>query len=345
MLINVPAPRTIGKLGRAGTGACETRPIARPRFITTTHGTRPEAFGPAEWSLLAAAATVWGSSFLWIEYGLESFRPPVVTTARIALGALALAMVPAARRTRIDRSDWPRVVVLALTWMAIPLLLFPVAQRWIDSSLAGMLNGAVPLTTAFVGAVALRALPGRVQLFGLAVGFFGVVCITWPSIQDADATALGVGLCAIAVTLYGVGANVAVPLQQRYGALPVLLRALLVALAVVTPIGVAALPGSEWGGGSAAAMVPLGLLGTGWAYVAFVTLSGRAGATRGAVAIYFTPVVAIVLGVAVRDEHVAAVSLVGAGLVILGAWLTSRGEASRIPDTRIAEAEQAGVPG
>jgi drug/metabolite transporter (DMT)-like permease len=214
--------------------------------------------------------------------------------------------------------------------MAVPLLLFPIAQRWIDSSLAGMLNGAVPLTTAFVSVLVLRALPGRAQLAGLAVGFGGVVCIAWPSIGDADATALGVGLCVIAVSLYGIGANVAVPLQQRYGALPVLLRALVVALAVVTPVGLAALPGSELSGGSALAMLPLGLLGTGWAYVFFTTLSGRAGATRGAVAIYFTPVVAIALGALVRHEHVAAVSLLGTVLVMLGAWLTSRGEAARL---------------
>jgi drug/metabolite transporter (DMT)-like permease len=278
-------------------------------------------------------ALIWGSSFLWIEYGLEAFRPPVVTTARVALGVVALAVVPVARRTPIDRSDWPRVVVLSVTWMAIPLLLFPVAQRWIDSSLAGMLNGAVPLTTALVSVLVLRSLPGRSQVAGLLLGFGGVVCIAWPSIQDADATAVGVGLCLIAVFLYGIGANVAVPLQQRYGALPVLLRALLVALAIVAPVGIAALPSSDLAGGSALAMIPLGLLGTGWAYVAFTTLSGRAGATRGAVAIYFTPLVAIALGVLVRDEHVAAVSLLGAALVMLGAWLTSRGEAARLAAT------------
>ncbi len=326
--------------------ARETPIIARSRLITTAHGTRPEAFGPAEWSLLAAVAVIWGSSFLWIEYGLESFRPPVVTTARVLLGVLALAVVPGARRTRIDRSDWPRVVVLALTWMSVPLLLFPVAQRWIDSSVAGMINGAVPLTTALVTVFVLRALPGRVQLAGLLVGFSGVVCIAWPSVQDVGATAFGFLLCVVAVFLYGIGANVAVPLQQRYGALPVLLRALLVALVIVTPVGVAALPGSEWNAGNAAAMVPLGLLGTGWAYVAFATLSGRAGATRGAVAIYFTPVVAIVLGVVVRDEHVAVIALLGAALVMIGAWLTSRSEADRVVDTKVAEAaEQPVIPG
>jgi drug/metabolite transporter (DMT)-like permease len=300
--------------------------IGRAQLLQTAPGSRPEAFGPVEWGLLVACASIWGSSFLWIDVGLEALRPTVVTVSRIALGTVALTLVPRARRIGIARADWPRVVLLAFVWMALPLTLFPVAQRWIDSSLAGMLNGAVPLTSAFVAVLLIRALPGRVQLAGLAVGFAGVVTIAWPELRSAGTTALGVGLVIVAVFCYGVGANIAVPLQQRYGALPVLLRAAAVALVVTIPAGVAGIPGSELDGRPLAAMLPLGLLGTGWAYVAFALLLGRAGASRGAVAIYFTPVVAIVLGVVVRGEHVAAVSLVGAALVILGAWLTSRSE-------------------
>jgi drug/metabolite transporter (DMT)-like permease len=300
--------------------------IGRPQLLQTAPGSRPEAFGPVEWGLVAVCASVWGSSFLWIEVGLEGLRPTVVTLCRVALGAFALALVPRARRSRIARADWPRVVLLALVWMAVPLTLFPVAQQWIDSSLAGMLNGAVPLTTAFVAIVLARALPGRVQLVGLAVGFAGVVAIAWPELGTSDTTALGVALVIIAVFGYGIGANIAVPLQQRYGALSVLFRAAVVALVVTIPAGLAGIPGSELDGGSLAAMLPLGLLGTGWAYVAFALLLGRAGASRGAVAIYFTPLVAVVLGVVVRGEDVAAVSLVGAALVVVGAWLTSRRE-------------------
>jgi len=319
---------------------CETRQVSREPLISTVPGSRPEAFGPREWGLLAFSALVWGSSFLWIEYGLESFRPPVVTAARVGLGVLALSMVPAARRTSIARDDWPRIAVLSLTWMAVPLLLFPIAQRHIDSSLAGMLNGAVPLTTALVTVLLLRRAPGRNQLVGLLVGFVGVICIAWPELRGADATAFGVVLCLVAVLLYGIGANVAVGLQQRYGALPVLLRALGFAFVVVAPIGIATLPGSDPEAGALLALLPLGLLGTGWAYVAFTTLTGIAGATRGAVAIYFTPVVAIVLGVMVRDEQVAGVSVFGAVLVIGGAWITSRREPADL-----AAAERAAVCG
>jgi drug/metabolite transporter (DMT)-like permease len=74
-------------------------------------------------------------------------------------------------------------------------------------------------------------------------------------------------------------------------------------------------------------MVALGVFGTGLAFIAMAVLVGRAGATRGAVAIYFIPVVALILGVTVRGESVEPVSLAGVALILVGAILTSRREA------------------
>lgn len=289
----------------------------------TTEGTRSEAFGGVEWGLLAAISLIWGSSFLLMDLGLEALRPGVVTVLRLALGAAALACIPQARRP-VERADLPRVVLLGAVWMAGPTTLFPIAQQWIDSSLAGMLNAAVPLGTAAVAAVLLRRLPGTRQLIGLLVGLVGVVAISWPSVRTAGTTALGVALVLAAVALYAVAGNLAVPLQQRYGATPVLLRAQLAALLLTAPVGAVQVPGSSWSWGAVLAMLPLGVLGSGLAYVAMTTLVGRAGATRGSVAIYFVPLVAITAGVALRDERVAASAVVGVVLVLLGAWLTSR---------------------
>ena len=86
------------------------------------------------------------------------------------------------------------------------------------------------------------------------------------------------------------------------------------------------LPSSEFAWSSTLAVAVLGSFGTGLAFVAMTTLVGRVGATRGSVAIYFLPVVAIALGVVFRDETVAAISLVGTGLVLAGAYLSSRRE-------------------
>jgi drug/metabolite transporter (DMT)-like permease len=293
------------------------------RVITTAPGTRAEAFGPVEWSLLVSIGLMWGSSFVFIAEGLEAFRPGLVAFLRIALGTATVALARRARRP-VAREDWGRIAVLGLVWMAAPLLLFPIAQQWIDSSLAGMLNGAMPLFAALTAALLLRRAPRRVQVVGLLLGFTGVAAITWPAVQGASVTALGAFLVILATVLYGVAANMAVPLQQKYGALPVVLRAQLVALLAVLPFALAAIPGSSFEWSSALAMVPLGVGGTGLAFLAMATLVGRAGATRGAVAIYFIPVVATILGVVLRDETVMLVQLAGLGLVLASAWLTSR---------------------
>lgn len=301
------------------------RPRSRWRLVEGGSGTLTGAFGSVEWSLLAACSLIWGSSFLLIDLGLLTLQPGVVAMSRVLLGAAALAVFPRAR-SPVAREDLPRIAFLGIIWIGVPMILFPVAQQWIASSVAGMINGAVPLFAAAWSVMLLRRFPGRRQQAGLALGFLGIAAISWPGLQGPAASMLGVGLVVLAVTLYGLAANLAVPLQQRYGALPVLLRALCAALFVVVPFGLWSLPGSSWAWTSALAMLPLGVLGTGVAYVLMTTLAGRVGASRGSMAIYFIPVVAILLGVFVLGEALAPSSVAGTGLVLIGAWLGSRAE-------------------
>jgi drug/metabolite transporter (DMT)-like permease len=300
----------------------------RSRFLQGGAGTHIEAFGRLEWTLLASIALIWGSSFFLIDIALNDFRPGVITAGRVLLGAAALAVVPAARRP-VAREDLPRIAFLGVIWMGLPLSLFPIAQQSIDSSVAGMLNGAMPLATAAWSTVLLRRSPGGIQVDGLCVGFTGILAISWAQLQGSSATLTGTLLVLLAVTLYGLSANIAVPLQQRYGSLPVLLRAQAAALVIVVPFGLAHIPGSSWSWSAAAAMIPLGVLGTGIAFVLMATLVGRVGGPRGSVAIYFVPLVAMFLGATFLDESIALSAFFGTGLVLAGAWLTSRREAVR----------------
>jgi drug/metabolite transporter (DMT)-like permease len=194
-----------------------------------------------------------------------------------------------------------------------------------------MINAAVPIMSAFWATVLLRRLPGRRQLLGISIGFVGVVAIFIPELRGSAASALGAVLVGLAIVCYGLSTNLVVPLQQRYGSLPVLWRAQLVALAVVAPMGMWHLPGSTWTMSSTLAMLPLGILGTGLAFVLMTTLVGRVGGTRGSIAIYFTPIVALLLGVWVLDERVAPLAIGGMVLVLIGAYTTSRQEAPATP--------------
>lgn len=296
-------------------------------MLTTNEGTHDQHdFAALDWLLFSIPPLIWGCSFLLIAVGIDHFAPSVVTAARIAFGALALVAFPAARRP-VPARELPRIAVVSATWMAIPFMCFSVAEQWIDSSLAGMLNGAMPLATAVVATLMLRRLPGPRRLAGLTVGFGGVVLVMWPAIDDGDSSsATGVALVLLAVACYGLATNVSVPLQQAYGPLAVTFRAQLGALAMTAPFAAFGLGDSEGSWEGLAAVAALGALGTGIAFVALGALLARVGAARGSVAVYLVPVVAVLAGVVFRDEHVAALSLLGMVVVAAGAVLTSRAE-------------------
>lgn len=293
------------------------------RVLSTSHGTNAGAFAPVEWGLFVAIGGIWGSSFLLIAIGLDAFEPGFVTWLRVAAGAATLWAFPGARRP-VAREDRARIVALSVLWVAIPFTLFPLAQQWVTSAAAGMLNGGLPILAVAVGSLMLRRAPTRAQVLGLALGTTGIVAIAAPAAGQGSSQALGVGLVLLAVLCYGFAINIAAPVQQRYGSLPVMARMLGLSAIWTAPFGAVGLAGSSFSAASLAAVLALGAAGTGVAFFLMGVLVGRVGGPRASFSTYLIPVVALGLGVALRDDHVAAISVAGVGLVVAGAALASR---------------------
>ncbi|HEV8564789.1 MAG TPA: DMT family transporter [Actinomycetota bacterium] len=295
------------------------------RILSTSEGTHRGAFAPADWILFVSIGGIWGSSFLLILIGLESFEPGLITWLRVALGAAALWMMPG-DRIAIDRGDVPRLIVLSMLWVAIPFTMFPLAEQHVTSALAGMMNGGVPILAALVGSLMLRRLPTRAQIVGLVLGSVGVAAIAVSAAGEGSSEMLGVAMLLVAIVCYGLAINIAAPLQQRYGSVAVMTRMLVFATLWTAPFGLASIAGSRFSWTSLAAVAVLGAVGTGFAFVVMGRLVGRVGGTRASFAIYLVPVVAMALGVLLRSEEIAAIGVVGVVLVIAGAVLASRAE-------------------
>jgi drug/metabolite transporter (DMT)-like permease len=295
------------------------------RILSTSAGTNQEAFTPLDWALFVSIGLIWGSSFLLIDIGLEAFHPGLITWMRIAFGALVLALVPRARR-RIEPFDRPRLIALSFVWVAIPFTLFPIAQQYINSAAAGMLNGAMPIFAAVIATILLRQLPHGAVLVGLILGFVGVGAISLSSGSGDSSEALGVILVLLATFCYGLAINIAAPITQQYGALTVNARMLVYATIWTAPFGATGLLKSTFAWDSLLAVVVLGALGTGLAFLIMGSLVGRVGSTRSSFITYILPVVALVLGVVFRNDQVSVVALVGVVLVIIGALLAARRE-------------------
>lgn len=292
-------------------------------MFTAADAANDDHFALQDWVLFLAVAGIWGSSFLLIDIGLDALAPGLITFLRIAFGAAAIAVLPRDRKP-IASEDRPRVLVLSLLWVAIPFTLFPIAEQHISSAVTGLLNGATPIFTAIVATLLVRRPPRGPQLLGIAVGFVGVVLISLPSINEGSSEALGVALVILATICYGFSLNIAAPLQVRYGSLDLMARTLALATIWTAPLGLFGMRDSTWEWGPVAAVVVLGVIGTGLAFALIAQLVGRVGSTRASFITYLIPVVALVLGVAVRGDDVAAAALVGVVLVIGGAVLASR---------------------
>ncbi len=276
--------------------------------------------GPfVDWALLVVPGMIWGASFLFIAEGLEAVAPNGVTFARIAIGFLTLSLFPSARRP-VARADWPGTAALGVLWLAFPLSMFPFAEQHVSSALTGMLNGATPLFVAAVASVLAHRLPERGIIAGLAVGFGGAVVMAIPALGGGN-SAFGVALIMAALISYGIALNIARPLQQRNGAVPVMWRALGVAVIITAPLGLRDVINGDWSIRPALAMLCLGAGGTAIANILTATAAGRLGATKASATAFLIPVVALVLGVVIRHERVTAISLVGAAICLFGAFI------------------------
>ena len=172
-----------------------------------------DRFTSQDWALFLAVAGIWGSSFLFIDIGLDALPPGVITLMRVGLGALALAVLPR-KHTSIRSEDRVRLVTLSVVWVAVPFTLFPIAEQHISSAVAGLLNGGTPIFAAIFAMVLLRQPTRGAQLLGIAVGFVGVVLVSLPSIGEGSSETFGVVLVVLATVCYGFAVTLAGPMQQ-----------------------------------------------------------------------------------------------------------------------------------
>lgn len=283
-------------------------------------------FGVTDWLLSLGMALTWGSSFLLIDIIIRFAPTTFVPFGRSFFGMVALFFVPGSRN-KIAPEHRRKIWFLGLIWMALPFFLFPIAERTVASSIAGMMNGALPVVVIVVTSVWMRTKPSSQRLIAVLIGFLGIVLIAVPSINDGSSADIkGIFYLLAALICYAVALNMARPLQAIYSPATLMLRVVSISTLLSAPLGLFALRSTTFTMSLFAATVVLGALGSGIAFLLFGTLLKRTGTVRAMIPTYFTPIVGTFLGVLFNDEKVLALSLLGMLIVIFGAWLTSRPE-------------------
>ena len=275
-----------------------------------------------------ALGLVWGCSFIFIKLGLEFLTPFGVAFGRCALGAITLLIVVKFKKIKLpsDKQIWFKLWVVAMLLNVIPGILFAYAEVHVTSVLAGIINAATPLATLVVMLIAFREEKLKVeQIQGLIVGGIGVLVVLgiWQGIGDNQLN--GVIALLIAVTCYGIS----FPYSKR-NIIPLGLKPESAAATQLVTASITLLPLYLFDGVSndyyrvnnVLAMVALGVLGSGFAYIWNFSIIQAAGSSIASTVTYLTPVVAVFVGWLFLGEKIAWHEPAGALLVILGAAIS-----------------------
>ena len=281
-----------------------------------------------------ALGVVWGCSFIFIKLGLEFLTPFGVAFVRCALGAITLLIVVKIKKIKLpsDKSTWRKLWILAMLLNVIPGILFAYAEVYVTSVLAGIINATTPLATLIVMLIAFREERLKVeQIIGLIIGAIGVMVVLgiWQGVGENQLT--GVIALLIAVTCYGISFPYTVRNIIPLGLKPEAAATTQLVMAAITLLPFYLYDGisqDNYRPASLLAMLALGILGSGVAYIWNFSIIAAAGSSIASSVTYLTPVVAIIVGWVFLGEALSWFEPVGALLVIIGA-ATSRGRFNR----------------
>lgn len=281
------------------------------------------------WIPFLILSVLWGSSFLFIKVGIESFSPIQVAFGRIAIGALVLVVALYAMGERLprDRRIWAHSAVSSLFLHSIPFALFPFGEERISSVLAGIWNALTPLWTTLTVLLILPSERASVRrLIGLGIGFVGVVIVLAPWQGISSGSWIGSLACILAALCYAIGTPYAKRFLGGTSASGTSLAAIQLTLgaAWLAPLMIVQPSPHDVTVRTAGSVVLLGVLGTGAAFFLYWQLIRLIGASSTTTVTYIVPVWATILGVVVLGETLHWNEPIGA-LVILAGVAVSEG--------------------
>ncbi len=285
---------------------------------------------PKNWMVdFVVLAAIWGSSFLFMRIGAVEFGPLPTAAVRVTIAALFLLPIVWMRGLLPElHKNWRRVFIIGMLNSGIPFVCFSFALLSITTGLSAILNATVPMFGALVAWLWLKDKPTASRVLGLLIGFAGVAMLAWDKATfkpDASGIAPGwaVLACLFACVCYGISASY----TKRYlGGLPPLVTAAGSQIGATLGLALPAVwlwPQQMPGTHAWLALLAVGVLCTGLAYILFFRLIENAGPPRALSVTFLVPVFAVLYGALFLGESVTPWMLLCAAVIVCGTALST----------------------
>lgn len=297
------------------------------------------------WSALLIVYFVWGSTYVAIKLAVRTLPPLLAGGLRFlaASALLGLVLLCLRRSLRVSMRELVGCVIVGTMLLAIGVGSVHVVEQHIDSSVAALIAGSVPLQVILWRTIAGDRV-GRTTLLAALAGLAGLVLIVVPGGLDGGTTALALVVMLLATISWSVGSFISnrltLPEDPFVGTVYQMLAGGLAATAAATVLG-------EWGDLDRAALQPgpvaawayLAVLGSVVGFTAYAWLLRNAPISQVVTHQYVNPVVAILLGAVILDERPTGFTAIGAILIVGAVVVTVRRE-SREAAASAARTEQ-----
>ena len=279
-----------------------------------------------DFGLLAA---IWGSSFLFTRISAVEFGALPTAGLRVAIAVLFLLPLLALRGQLADlQSHWKLTFVVGILNSALPFAFIAYALLSISTGLSSILNATVPLFGALVAWLWLKDRPHGSRIAGLLIGFLGVSMLAWGKASfkpDAAGASSGWAVMAslTACLCYGIAASFTRRYLTGIPSLALATGSQIGATLVLAPLAWWFWPAQKISTQAWMAVIALGVVCTGIAYVLYFRLIARAGAARALSVTFAIPVFAVLYGVTLLGETVTLWMLGCALVIVLGTALSA----------------------
>jgi drug/metabolite transporter (DMT)-like permease len=276
---------------------------------------------------------------MFIKVAVQDMSPLVLVLIRSAAGLSALALIMVAMRRRLVPSDWKRRLVpyaiMAITGGVFPWVAIAWGEEHISSGLASILNATTPLWAAILVYWVIPAeRPRPITYAGVVIGLAGVVVLVLP-----DLTAGGIRgdlIGTVAVLLASASYAVSALYQRRklrgMNVYEASLGQLALTVILMAPLAAPSVPSAHFHVSSVAAVLALGIAGSGIAGVLYYYVLNALGPVRGSGATLLVPLTAVFWGVVLLHEVVTVPIVVGMVVILAGIVLTNVGRRAASPE-------------
>jgi drug/metabolite transporter (DMT)-like permease len=281
-----------------------------------------------EWALLFALVAMWGSSFMINKIALATLPPAIIVAFRLVLGAITLVAVVYAMGMRLPPFGriWWSYTVLGMIGNSVPFYLVTWGQQIIESALAGILMGAMPLATLVIAYFVVHEPMTRNRILGFVLGFCGIVILMGP----AAVSGLGGGAVRVLAQLAVLGGALCYATNSVLARLLIKEQFLVAAAGTLIMSSVMSLPFAlashtsvtDASFASVAAVIWLGVGPTAFATICYYRLISSAGPTFMSLVNYMSPAIAVLLGVALLGEKPPVSAYFGLVLILSGIALS-----------------------